>query len=294
MYYKVFRIILGIFLLVSMTGCMGLSSYDLSGQVEVERKGDGFTYRKIYDFREFGSEASDFIPKNDSAGLFVIDALINLLLGDSKYYISLSDLYPLLGFTKEITVNQDIYTIKVEFREKPPQKVDYLTIVNAQGEEVPLTIIAQENYANGDRVDLKNDSYTWQEGYALVSFVEPISENEYLLQLSYSLEATPDDSEVSVPSVVIEISSHIGNSCYYKGLYPLSKKKTVDVYLLDWNLDGAFTDEDRVWIDYGKKKFLPLNKKFKLGKGKKEKEYIMNLKPVDDEDDKYIINIEKS
>lgn len=295
MHYRAVRIILVIFLLISMTGCVDLSSYDLAGQVEVERKSDGFAYRQIYGFSKWGNESSDFFPEDDPGFIgIVFDVFSSALLGSGDY-IALSDLYLLLEFTEGIRVNQDIYTVKVSFRERPPQDINYLKIVNAEGKEVPFTVIAQKNYVDGDRVNLEDDYPARQEGSALVSFIEPASGEEYLLEVKYSLEADPArEDEKSTAEVRIEISSHIGYSRYYQGLYPLSKERTVDVYLLDWNLDGAFTAEDWVWIDHGKKKFLPINEKFKLGKGKKEKEYIITLKPGDDEGEKFVLNIERT
>src|SRR5690554_6141783 len=286
-----------ILLVFTIVGCDKLSKYDLSGQIEMELKTDGSTYRKIHEFDDYGGDLSDLIPRTSTQ---VVGDIVSKVLFDFRRsdVFNISNLFILLEFIKDLTVGGDTYTFKVDFIENPPDKFNYLQIFNSQREEIPLTILKDHTEIGRTRIDLKEDEYgTDHKGDCLAYFVESVTNRKYLISVKYYIECTPgrenkDDSKYSSPSsITISIEAKIGNPHYLQGTLELSEEESIRVQALDWDLDGMFTNNDRVRMD-GEN--YPLNKPFKIGKGKKEKEYVITLEPGDDEGEKFFLNIKRT
>src|SRR5690606_39441815 len=130
--------------------------------------------------------------------------------------------------------------------------------------------------------------------------------NEYILEIDYLIECVPvvvrvikndrgvaTGYEVEDERIEMYITAKIGNRTYLYGERKLNGKKTLPVSVVDWNLDGEFTDEDMVKIEDKKEEmFFPVNKRFKVGTGKEATWYIIELEKTGD--DKYILNINEA
>jgi hypothetical protein len=277
-------------LMITISGCVDLSSFDLSGQVELERKDNGPLFREVY-------HNHNRLYSQSKLGLF------DLLL--SSDFIETSDIFPKLEFTKDFLVGQNNYTIIVKFKEIPPKNVNYLKIHNSQGEEIPITIVKEDIRGTKVRFDL-NSKYPYNpdsdllSGVSLESFTDSASKTECLLETKYLIECSGKykngtNNNATPGYIDLSIETNIGNRYFLQGFRNLNPKEMIKISVLDWNLDGVFNNEDMVQIDHdGRSDRFPLNKKFMVGSGKNQKEYIMNLKPEDADGIKYILNIDRT
>lgn len=284
----------------ALVGCDDLSKHDLSGQIPLELRTDGSTYRKIYEFTDSGEDLSELKPEPKPSSVTASDLLREIFTINKTYVFDLSDLYVLLEFAEASTVGAANYTFKINFIENPPYKFNYLQVLDDQREEVlPLTILKDDTKTGSERVNLHKDGYgTRHNGYGLASFIEPISNREYLIDIKYDIECTPMENEEddidgyeTPASIRISIEAKLGNPHYLAGTLTLNEKKSIEAQVLDWDLDGLFTNNDRVRIG---EEVFPLRERFKIGRGRKEKEYIITLDPEDDVGKKYILTIERT
>lgn len=292
MYKKQLCCVLLFFLILTIAGCDKLSKYDLSGQIEMGLKTDGSAYREIYEFYDYSSDFSDVVPTS---------LVLSIISGSRRSdTCDLETLFIILEFMKDLPIGGDNYTIKVDFVENPPQRFNFLQILDSQGAEIPLTVLKEEIRASGGNwINLGNDwSDTYHIGDCLASFIEPVTNKEYLVEICHDITCVPrredeeDEKKYASPSSVrLSIEAKIGNPHYLQGTLKLSNEESVSVLALDWDLDGIFTNNDRVRMDG---KDYPLNRPFKIGKGKKEKEYIITLEPVDDEGQRFVLSIKRT
>ncbi|HHU50843.1 MAG TPA: hypothetical protein GXZ36_03340 [Firmicutes bacterium] len=281
----------------ALVGCDDLSKHDLSSQILLELKTDGSTYLKIYEFTDRGKDLSELKPGPKSSSVTVSDLLRKMFTSSKTYVFDLSDLYVLLEFAEASRVGEANYIFKVNFIENPPYRFNYLQVLNDQREEVPLTILEDDTKTGLERVNLHKDGYgTRHHGYGLASFTEPISNRKYLIDIEYDIECTPMKNEeddidgYEIPaSIKISIEAKLGNPHYLAGTLPLKGKKPIEAQVLDWDLDGVFTNTDRVRIG---EQIFPLNEHFKIGRGKKEKEYMITLAPGETGEE-YVLTIER-
>ncbi|NLW48696.1 MAG: hypothetical protein GXY86_15390 [Firmicutes bacterium] len=264
---------------IVITGCKDLSSFDLSGQVELGGKDNGSPYLEIYSYDQSGVN------------------FLNRLLG----YVSMDTLFSKLEFKKDFYINQNNYTVIVKFKGVSMYNLNYLKIFDSNGKEVPFTIVKEEDnsHSGGIGFDLNKDTDPqFLSGYGLILLIDPDSKIECLLKTRYSIKCWPknvnEEGKGTAASISLSTQTSIGNRYYLHGIRNPSPKETLKINVLDWNIDGVFNDEDMVQIYYGKNHLFPLNKKFKLGSGDKQKEYVMNLKQDDEEGNKYILNINKT
>ena len=213
-----------------------------------------------------------------------------------------------MNFTKEVLLCEEPYEIQVDFANLPPKDFNYLKVYDPQGEEVKIKAIEEKIRVGRDSVNMKsqNEHGTKHSGYGLASFLEPYSNNEYILEIDYLIECVPvvvrvikndrgvaTGYEVEDERIEMYITAKIGNRTYLYGERKLNGKKTLPVSVVDWNLDGEFTDEDMVKIEDKKEEmFFPVNKRFKVGTGKEATWYIIELEKTGD--DKYILNINEA
>lgn len=295
-------LVLFIALLLGTAGCADLSSYDLSGEIELTLKNDGLPYLEVYTYKPRAKKGSDSILESLSEELTQ-----SLKGGFLNYYVYPFELYPKLNFTEEIALGEEAYTVQVDFAELPPEDFSYLLVYDSQGEEVGIKAIDERIHVGRDRVNMKGKSDgTKHSGYGLASFLDPYSNNEYILEIDYLIECIPmvvrtgrsvegiavGSPEVEEEKIEMFITAKIGNRTYLCGEYKLDGKKTVPVSVVDWNLDGKFSDEDMVRIEYKKETmFFPINKNFKVGQGKKATRYFIELETIGD--DEYILSIDQ-
>ncbi len=299
------KICLGLIILflLGTAGCADLSSYDLSGQVKLTLKDDGLPYLEVYAYKPRPKKGTDSILESISE-----EFSSAVKRAFTSYYVYPFELYPKLNFTKEILLSEEPYTLQVDFAELPPENFSYLKVYDSQGEEVRINALEEKIRVGRDRVNMRSrtDDGTKHSGYGLASFLDPYSNNEYILEIDYLIECIPvvvrtvkDDRgvatglEVEDERIDMFITAKIGNRTYLYGEQKLDRKKTVPISVVDWNLDGRFSDEDMVRIEYKKKAmFFPINKKFKVGKGKKATRYIIELEETGD--DQYLLSIEEA
>lgn len=297
------KIYLGLilFFLLGTAGCADLSSYDLSGEVALTLKNDGLPYQELYTYKSRPKKGSDSILESLS------EEFSRVTQGAfSGYYVYPFELYPQLNFTKEIFLGEEPYTVQVDFAELPPEDFSYLKVYDSQGEVVRINAIEEKIRVGRDRVNMKGQSDgTKHSGYGLASFLGSYSKNEYILEIDYLIECIPmkvksgrdvegiavgTPVEVEEEKIEIFITAKIGNRIYLYGEHKLNGKKTVPVSVVDWNLDGKFSNEDMVRIEYKKETmFFPIGKKFKIGTGREAVWYIIELETTGD--DKYTLNI---
>lgn len=285
-------------LFLSVAGCDDLSKYDLSGQIETELKTDGSTYRKIYEFADRGEDLSELKPEAKPSSEATIDLFRQIFSSGKIYNFDLSNLYILLEFEEDARIGEGNYTFRVDFVDNPPHRFNYLQVFRDQSVEVPLRILQDDTKTGSEKVNLYIDgNEAHHRGYGLASFIEPVSNREYLVDVKYDIKCTPkQDEEVDIDgyetpsSIRISIEAKIGNPRYLAGTLALSEKAAIEAQVLDWDLDGVFTNNDRVRID---EEIFPLNESFKIGKGKREKTYFITLEPRDDVEEKYVLTIER-
>ncbi|HEY8343933.1 MAG TPA: hypothetical protein VIL66_01945 [Bacillota bacterium] len=291
-----FLLVLFIFFL-ALVGCDDLSKHDLSSQILLELRTDGSTYRTIYKFTDRGKDLSELKPEPKSSSVTASDLLTEMFTASKTYVFALSDLYVLLEFAEAARVGEANYTFKVNFIENPPYRFNYLQVLDDRREEVPLTILEDDTKTGVERVNLHKDGYgTRHHGYGLASFTEPISNREYLIDVKYDIECVPMKNEeddidgYEIPaSIRISIEAKLGNPHYLAGTLPLKGKKAIEAQVVDWDLDGVFTNTDRVRIGG---RIFPLNEHIKIGRGKKEKGYIITLAPGE-AGEEYVLTIER-
>ncbi|NLZ45033.1 MAG: hypothetical protein GX894_09265 [Clostridia bacterium] len=299
------KICLGLIILflLGTAGCADLSSYDLSGQVELRPKSDGLPYLEVHEYKPRPKKGADSILESISEEF--TQAIKKML---SSYIVYPLELYPKLNFTKEVLLCEEPYEIQVDFANLPPKDFNYLKVYDPQGEEVKIKAIEEKIRVGRDSVNMKsqNEHGTKHSGYGLASFLEPYSNNEYILEIDYLIECVPvvvrvikndrgvaTGYEVEDERIEMYITAKIGNRTYLYGERKLNGKKTLPVSVVDWNLDGEFTDEDMVKIEDKKEEmFFPVNKRFKVGTGKEATWYIIELEKTGD--DKYILNINEA
>jgi len=297
------KIYLGLIILflLGAAGCADLSSYDLSGQVELTPKSDGLPYLEVHVYKPRPKKGTNSIWESISEEFS--QALKGML---SSYIVYPLELYPKLNFAKEVLICEEPYKIQVNFADLPPENFNYLKVYGPEGEEISLKAIEEKIRVGRESVNMKsqNEHGTKHSGYGLASFLDPYSNNEYILEIDYLIECVPivvktgrDEQGIAVGTPEVEkeklemyMIAKIGNRTYLYGKHRLDGKKTVPVSVVDWNLDGEFTDEDMVKIEYGKETmFFPVNKRFKVGTGKEASWYIIELEKTGD--DKYILSI---
>jgi hypothetical protein len=297
------RIYLGLIILflLGAAGCADLNSYDLSGQVELTPKSDGLPYLEVHAYKPRPKKGTDSIWESISEEFS--QALKGMF---SSYIVYPLELYPKLNFAKEVLICEEPYKIQVNFANLPPENFNYLKVYSPEGEEISLKAIEEKIRVGRESVNMKSQSEqgTKHSGYGLASFLDPYSNNEYILEIDYLIECVPvvvksgrdvegfyvGAPEVEKEKIEMYMTAKIGNRTYLYGKHKLDGKKTVPVSVVDWNLDGEFTDEDMVKIEYGKETmFFPVNKRFKVGTGKEASWYIIELEKTGD--DKYILSI---
>src|SRR5690554_6440862 len=129
-----------ILLVFTIAGCDKLSKYDLSGQIEMELKTDGSTYRRIHKFDDYGEDLTELQPKAPSET--ALDIAWEILTYNWKTYsFDISELYIILEFMKDLSVGGDTYSFKVDFVDNPPERFNYLKVLNSQREELSLIVI---------------------------------------------------------------------------------------------------------------------------------------------------------
>jgi len=300
------KILLGLIILILLgtAGCADLSSYDLSGEVELTLKNDGLPYKEVHAYKPRPKKGRDSIWESISEEFS--DAIKGAF---SSYIVYPFELYPKLNFREEVLLCELPYTIQVEFAELPPEDFNYLKIYDPQGEEVKIKAIKEKIRVGRGSVNMKSrdEDKAKHSGYGLATFLEPYSNNEYILEIDYLIECIPimvktgrdvEGIAVGVPEVEEEkiemyITAKIGNRAYLYGERKLDGKKVLPISVVDWNLDGKFTDEDMVRIEYKKETLLfPINKKIKVGEGKKATRYIIELETSGD--DKYTLRINRA
>jgi hypothetical protein len=120
---------------ITLTGCTNLSKFDLSGQLELERKDDGLPYREIYQKYYYDSHP-------------ITSNLLSILIKDNC--IDMSDIFSQLNFTKKFSVAQNNYNAIVKFKEIPPQPPsDYIRILDSNWKEVPISIVNDKEKIKG-------------------------------------------------------------------------------------------------------------------------------------------------
>ncbi|MGE5607052.1 MAG: hypothetical protein ACM3YE_15355 [Bacteroidota bacterium] len=274
--------------LTFVTGCSKLDRVDLSGKIELTLSDKEYLYaNRLYKHRDYS--ASDVKNIED----FLLD-LIDL------HHRSISDFFSDLAFTKQFILGKNKYSVKVQFVGAPPNNSDYLVdILNSQGENVLTTIIKKIIDNDGlSRYESFFDDKSYQlSGFCLLSFTDPSSGIECILKTEYEIEHEPsfvyynkDGKEITEEaSVSLSTTAHIGNRYFLYGERSIDPKKKTGVYVIDTNLDGLFTNEDKVWFKKGPDSYFPFNEEIKIGKF----EYIMDLTPKEYESGKYILNVQR-
>jgi hypothetical protein len=303
------KIYLGLIILflLGAAGCADLSSYDLSGQVELTPKSDGLPYLEVHVYKPRPKKGTNSIWESISEEFS--QALKGML---SSYIVYPLELYPKLNFAKEVLICEEPYKIQVNFADLPPENFNYLKVYGPEGEEISLKAIEEKIRVGRESVNMKsqNEHGTKHSGYGLASFLDPYSNNEYILEIDYLIECIPmvvrtarmdgvdgggvlpEASTVEEERIEMYMTAKIGNRTYLCGKHKLDGKKTVPVSVVDWNLDGEFTNEDMVKIEYEKETmFFPINERFKIGTGKEATRYIIELEKTGD--NKYILKIDQ-
>ncbi len=280
------RFISFIFLLLIVTGCNKLYNIDLSSQIELTLSDQGYHYaRRIHKYTDY-----------DTIHSYLDGDLLDYLL--NRTYTEIAEYFSDLSFTKGFTVGENNYSVKVRFTKIPPEKTDYvIEVLNSLGDIVATTIIKKTVDNDGVGHGFHENIHNILLGSCLLSFIDPDSGIECILKTEYTIEHTPgqiyytkkkEKAKID-PYVSSSTTAHIGNKYFLYGVRHLDSKKKTKIYVIDTNLDGLFTNEDQVWFKDGPDSYFPFNEKIKVG----WYEYIMDLTPMENENDKYILTIRK-
>lgn len=296
-----------ILLIVMVSGCTDkLGKIDFSGRVDLERDSGGWAYRNIASSKVRPVK----VDPEDRLGDYQKDLELQkaITIGKGEYII-------VAKFkTDRISTGHDILDSLLK-TDRFTVYGDYQILVyNFEGKKKMETIVAKDNESGNDwdsKIDNPRSNYKTRnlerKGEFVQYFREPVSERDCIIEIGYEIksEATrildkeekfiEEDGEYKYEELSVDGSAwiNVGFRQCLTGSRTIGDQ-TIRFYLLDWNLDGEFTEADMVWSDY-------TNKTYQFGKvvrltdswsAKKDNTYRLKLITPESEQEKYGLEIE--
>jgi hypothetical protein len=254
--------IIGIFLIglfFSFSGCTDkLGIVDLSGEVKLEPDQKDWAYRSIdaNDLRRSGLNPAKRLK--DYRGALEIQKTVKI--GDHDYIF-------VTRFTKGLPI-MDIF-IADEYWGK-----GFQTLVYSLSRHQLMELFTSKQSETGDSWDTRLDpddacddhlakKVLEREGVCCSLFQDPTTGFDCMIESEYSIKSVSertmadgkpvrnDHYQLQYDSVSIQGNSEIriGFRQCLSGIKTVAGK-TISFYVVDWNMDGWFTEADKVWCDY--------------------------------------------
>ena len=300
-------LVLGLICLLMVSGCTDkLGQIDFSGRIELEPDSGGWAYRNIAS----ASIRPIKVDPDDRLGDYQNDLELQktITIGKGEYLIA-------TGFkTNRIRTGHDILDIFL--------KSDFFTlfgdyqilVYSFDAKERVKTIIAKDSEFGDDWDSLIDDPRAnfnkrnlERKGEFVQYFREPVTERDCVVEIGYEIksealrtinndgEFIEEDGEYKYEELSVDGSAWINigfRQCLNGKL--IIGDQIIQFYVLDWDLNGQFSEEDLVWSDYTKKTY-PFGKETRLTdswSAKKDNTYRLSLIKPRSEQEKYALEIE--
>lgn len=298
---------LGLICLVMASGCTDkLGQVDFSGRVELEPDSGGWAYRNIAS----ASIRPIKVDPDDRLGDYQNDLELQktVAIGKGDYLIATR------FKTNRIRTGHDILDIFL--------KSDFFTlfgdyqilVYSFDAKERVKTIIAKDSEYGDDWDSLIDDPRAKfktrnleRKGEFIQYFQEPATGRDCILEIGYEIKSETtrlineegdfieEDGEYKYEELSVDGSAwiNVGFRQCLKGKLIIGDQ-IIQFYVLDWDLDGEFSEEDLVWSDYTKKTY-PFGKETRLTdswSAKKDNTYRLSLIKPRTEEEKYALEIE--
>lgn len=301
-------LLLGLSLMIILVaGCTDkLGTFDFSGRIELEPDSGGWAYRNIASSKVRPIK----VDPDDQLGDYQKDLELHkaVTIGKGEYVIAtkfktnhLSTGHDIL----DIFLKSDFFNVFGDYR---------ILVYNLEGKKKVDTIAAKD-FETGDDWDsliddLRADFRTRKlerRGEFVQYFREPETKRDCIIEVGYEIESKAtkvidsndefieEDGEYKYEELSVDGSAwiNIGLRQCLTGKRVIGEQ-IIRFYILDWDLDGDFTEEDMVWSDYTKKTY-GFGKETRLTdswSAKKDNTYRLKLIKPKSDNDKFILEIE--
>ena len=238
--YLLLLVLVGSVLLI--TGCADkLGAIDLSGELPLTMSNDSWAYRII------GTNGFNFGLK------------------DAQSRDRLSDYQGNLEFQKILHIGKTDYLFTNRFYDSGL----FCDVTNRNtNQEVETLVKSNINFGSDwgsrlDNLDDKTQHRLWRNGASSSTFSDPDTGCEYIITSTYEISSSAERETDKNGDFVVYGGIYQYEDLWVKGDSDISigtrrcleaeqsiGKKKIKFYVLDWNLDGQFTEEDRVFCDY--------------------------------------------
>ncbi len=301
-------ILLGLLLLTFMiSGCTDkLGKINFSGRIELDQDTNGWAYREIASAKVRPVK----VDPDNRLGEYQKDLELQkaITIGKRDYII-------VAKFkTDRISTGHDILDVLLKTDRFTVYGAYQVLVYNFNGKEKVETIIAKDSESGDDwdsTIDEPKTNFKTRnlerKGEFVQYFREEASQSDCIIEISYKIksEATravdkagkyiEEDGEYKYDTLSVDGSSSIkiGFRQCLTGKRIIGDQ-TIRFYVLDWDLDGEFSDADVVWSDY-------TNKTYQFGQvvrltdswsAKKDNTYRLKLVTPQSEQEKYGLEIE--
>lgn len=296
-----------IILITGIPGCTDeLGTVDFSGQIELEEASSGWAYRNIASTKVRPVKVDPDDRLGDYQGDLELQKPISIGKGDyiivarfktDRFSTGLDILDHFLK-TDRFTVYGDYQVLVYDFNSKDRIK----------------TIIAKDSESGNDwdnKIDDPRSNFKTRnlerKGEFIQYFREPMSGRDCIVEVGYQLKSTAvrsvsqddkylvEDGEYKYEELSVDGSAWINvgfRQCLIGSR--IIGGKTIHFYVLDWDLDGEFSEKDMVWSDYTQNTY-PFGQVVRLTdswRAKKDNTYRLTLIKPQSEHEKYLLEIE--
>ena len=297
-----------IFILITIiSGCTDeMGTVDFSGQIELEQASSGWAYRNIAVAKVRPVKVDPDDRLGDYQGDLELQKLISIGKGD---YIIVAR-FKTDRFSTGIDIldhllKTDRFTVYGDYQ---------IVIYNFDGKERVKTIVAKDIESGNDwdnkiddpRANFKTRSLE-RKGEFIQYFREPVSKRDCIIEVGYEIKSTAtkivdredrfieEYGKYKYEELSVEGSAwiDIGFRQCLVGSRNIGGHR-IQFYLLDWDLDGEYTEADRVWSDYTAQtyKFGEIVRLTDSWRAKKDNTYRLKLMTPRSELEKYKLEIE--
>ncbi len=302
---KPFSIGLIIILMTIISGCTDeLGTVDFSGRIELEHASSGWAYRNIASTKVRPVK----IDPDDRLGDYQADLELQkaISIGKGDYiivarfktdrFLTGHDILDHLLRTDRFTVYGDYQIVLYDFNGK---------------DRVETIVVKDTEYGNDwdSKIDDPRASFKTRnlerKGEFIQYFREPVPQRDCIIEVGYEISSKVTKITIKEEKSHVEYEEYgelsvdgsawinIGFRQCLTGRRIIGGE-TIQFYILDWDLDGEFTEADRVWSDYTGEtyKFNEVARLTDSWRAKKDNTYRLKLITPRSEQEKYKLEIE--
>lgn len=260
---KPFSLGLIIVLIILVSGCTDeLGTVDFSGRIELEQSSSGWAYRNIATSKVRPVK----VDPDDRLGDYQADLELQkaISIGKGEYIIVArfkTDRFSTGHDFLDHLLRTDYFTVYGDYQ---------ILVYNFDDNKRVKTIIAKDSESGNDwdsKIDDPRSNFRTRnlerKGEFAQYFREPVSQRDCIIEIGYELksEATravdkeenfvKEDGVIKYEELSVDGSAwiNIGFRQCLAGRRIVGDH-TIQFYVLDWDLDGEFSEADRVWSDY--------------------------------------------